>query len=248
VAAALDFSHHHDGGIVHRDIKPGNILFDDAGRTYLSDYGLSYLLEGSSRISTTTGQFVGTPSYASPEQCQGLDADRRSDVYSLGIMLYEMLTGTLPYPDASPVAVLLMHIQAPPPDLQRRRPDLPPACAQVVAKALAKDPGERFGSAGELRQAWQTALAQDQAVVVIPAGQGTAAKPVCRAPPVVGEAPISAALPGCGERLAAAGFAGFRVGIPGVKFLRPAPGMTGEFNVAVAEFASSGRWRAVRPG
>ena len=245
VAAALDFSHHHEGGIVHRDIKPGNILFDDAGRAYISDYGLSYLLEGSSRISTTTGQFVGTPSYASPEQCQGLDADRRSDVYSLGIMLYEMLTGTLPYPDASPVAVLLMHIQAPPPDLQRRRPDLPPACAQVVAKALAKDPAERFGSAGELRQAWQTALAQDQAVVVTPAVQGAAAEAGVqeKAPSeALGEAP---ALPRRSPWLRRAIWllpvlvlaAGLAYLAWGYFAPRPAPGMTGEFNIAVAEFA-----------
>ena len=157
IAGALDAA--HERGILHRDVKPGNILLDDRGWVYLSDFGLAKIVEGSIQL-TGTGVGVGTPAYMSPEQGQGLPVDARTDVYALGVILFEMLTGHVPYTAETPVAVVIKHVSAPIPLARQENPNLPEAVERVLLKALAKDREARFATAGALavalRQAVQT--------------------------------------------------------------------------------------------
>jgi serine/threonine-protein kinase len=140
VARALDYAHAR--GIVHRDIKPSNILLDDSRGVCLGDFGLAQILGADLRV-TRTGMLVGTPHYMAPEQALGEPADRRSDIYSLGIVAYEMLVGSLPFTADSPVGVLLKHVNQPLP----HTPDLSRALLKAITKATAKEPGERWASA-----------------------------------------------------------------------------------------------------
>jgi predicted Ser/Thr protein kinase len=150
-ASALDASHAR--GLVHRDVKPGNLLIagDLPARphVYLTDFGLARR-DGSSSALTTTGQWMGTPDYAAPEQIDGYDLDARSDVYALGCVLFAALTGTPPFGDRPRMAKAGAHLHEPPPTLRSRRPAVPLALEPVVARALAKRPEDRYQSAGEL--------------------------------------------------------------------------------------------------
>ncbi len=150
IGGALDKAHSH--GIVHRDIKPGNILFDEDGDAYLSDFGI-VKMEDSSGLRTRTGQIFGTPQYMSPEQLNGKDIDGRSDIYSLGVVLYEMLSGSKPYDDESDSQVITMHLRDPVPNIAEANPNLPSSLQTVIEKAMAKDPAKRYASASQLTQA-----------------------------------------------------------------------------------------------
>src|SRR5205085_1121280 len=154
IAAGLDYAHAR--GVIHRDIKPGNVLMTEDGRAVLADFGLAWLLEGAHL--TLTGGVIGTPEYMAPEQAGGEAIDHRADVYALGVVLYEMLVGERPFVAETPIAVLLQHLQDAPPSVLDARPDLPLAVGPVIARALAKDPDERFGSAGELARAFREAF------------------------------------------------------------------------------------------
>ena len=154
VSQALD--HAHRQGVIHRDLKPGNILLDDAGNAYLSDFGIAKVLNSS----LTGSAIIGTPAYMSPEQANGLALDGRSDVYSLGIVLFELLTGREPFSAETPVALLIKHINEKMPSVLAYRPDLPPALDTVIAKATAKQPSERYASALDLAAAFQYAAEQ----------------------------------------------------------------------------------------
>ena len=156
IAAGLDYAHAH--GVIHRDIKPGNVLTTEDGRVVLADFGLAWLLEGAHL--TMTGGVIGTPEYMSPEQAAGEPIDHRSDVYALGVVLYEMLVGERPFIAETPIAVLLKHLQDPAPSVLLARPDLPPAVGDVLAKVLVKDPADRYASAGELARAFRAAITQ----------------------------------------------------------------------------------------
>ena len=161
VARALDAAHAR--GLVHRDVKPGNILlappvFDgDAEHVYLVDFGLARS-DSDDRSLGGGGSFLGTPRYAAPEQAAGRPVDGRTDGYALGCVLYECLTGQPPFPGGSGEAVLLAHLEAPPPRVTALRPDLPPAIDQVVARAMAKDPATRFPTCRALLTAARQAL------------------------------------------------------------------------------------------
>src|SRR5438067_2317921 len=154
IAAGLDYAHAR--GVIHRDIKPGNVPMTDDGRAVLADFGLAWLLEGAHL--TLTGGVIGTPEYMSPEQAQGEPIDHRCDVYALGVVLYEMLVGERPLVADTPIAVLLQHLQGPAPSVLEARPDLPKAIGDVIARALVKDPAQRFASAGELALAFRAAF------------------------------------------------------------------------------------------
>jgi serine/threonine protein kinase len=159
VASALDAA--HAAGLVHRDVKPGNILVDAApGRpphVYLSDFGLARGMMSASGL-TQAGQFLGTPDYSSPEQISGRDVDGRADQYALGCVAYALLTGSVPFRREVPMAVLYAHLSAPPPRVTAVRPDLPQAVDQVIAKVMAKEPGDRYGSCGDFADALREAL------------------------------------------------------------------------------------------
>ena len=166
-AAALDYAHSRD--VIHRDIKPSNIMINKEGQAILTDFGLVML--PAHRSQATIGSTFGTPHYVAPEQAiSSAGAVRASDVYSLGVILYELATNQLPFDDESPLSVALKHISnlpAPPTSLN---PDLPPAVEEVILKSLAKQPVDRFASAGELAAALETAWSGS-----VPAVPGAAA-------------------------------------------------------------------------
>jgi ligand-binding sensor domain-containing protein/predicted Ser/Thr protein kinase len=157
LADALEYA--HENGVIHRDIKPSNAMLDKRGDVFLTDFGIAKMLEGSSGL-TATGAITGTPAYMSPEQAQGQKVDQRSDIYSLGIVLFEMLTGRVPFEAETPLAVLFKQIQDPPPPLSRVRPDLPYTLEPVLLRALAKNPAERYASMSDFRARWKDALAE----------------------------------------------------------------------------------------
>jgi serine/threonine protein kinase/tetratricopeptide (TPR) repeat protein len=150
-ALALDFAHRH--GVVHRDVKPGNVLLCD-GQALVADFGIAKALEaaGGERL-TMTGATVGTPAYLSPEQAAGGRADPRSDVYALGCVLYELLTGEPPFTGPTPQAVIARRLIESPPPLRRLREAVPLGVEEVVARALAREPADRFQTAADFAKA-----------------------------------------------------------------------------------------------
>jgi serine/threonine protein kinase len=147
--SALDYAHRQ--GVVHRDVKPSNILLDDKGRAMLSDFGLALILDAS--VSLTGSAFLGTPAYISPEQAQTNKVEPHSDQYSLGIVLFQLATGRLPFMHENPMAVILMHLNQPLPSPRSLNPDLPEGLEKVILKSTAKDPSDRFGSVAEMTEA-----------------------------------------------------------------------------------------------
>ncbi len=145
ILSALRFAHRH--GIVHRDIKPHNVLVDGEGRVKVTDFGIARA--GTSQM-TETGSIVGTAQYLSPEQARGGEVDPRSDLYSLGIVLYELLTGKTPFDGETPVEIAMKHLSTAPQPPSKLRPDIPPELDMVVLRALAKNPDDRYQSADEM--------------------------------------------------------------------------------------------------
>jgi hypothetical protein len=188
VAEALDEA--HGLGLIHRDIKPQNVLVGRRDHSFLADFGLT---KGPTEASLTkTGHFVGTFDYISPEQINGQPASAASDVYSLASVLYECLTGTVPFPRQVEAAILYAHVSEPPPRPTESRPELPPELDDVIGRAMAKDPGTRQASASELigdvEQTFGTraqSTAEPVRPVVVPA-------PPAAEPPAPGGAPVSA--------------------------------------------------------
>src|SRR6266516_2436869 len=146
IADALSYA--HSLGVIHRDIKPGNLLFHQDGRLLLSDFGIVRLIAMPSL--TTVGSFLGTAEYASPEQVSAAELDPRSDIYSLGIILFELLTLHVPFTGPNPFAVMSKQLSEPVPSIRNIRPDLSPSIEFVVKKALAKNPKDRYQNAIEM--------------------------------------------------------------------------------------------------
>jgi len=159
VASGLDEA--HGQGIIHRDLKPDNILFDQHQDAFITDFGIAKLAAESNSI-TMANAIIGTPAYMSPEQVNGEEVDGRSDIYALGVIVFEMLTGQLPYEASTPVGLLMKHITEPVPHILTLNPDLPLDCAAVVAQAMAKDRDERYATATDLSTALSAAIVQSK--------------------------------------------------------------------------------------
>ncbi len=155
IGGALGYAHTH--GMIHRDVKPSNVLIDESGNSLLTDFGLARMTETSVKI-TTSGAVMGTPAYMSPEQGTGENLDHRSDIYSLGVILYEMLTGRVPYTAETPIAVVIKHIQDPLPSARKINPDVPESVELVLMKALTKNPDDRYQNADDFVHALQAAI------------------------------------------------------------------------------------------
>jgi len=187
VASALDYA--HQKGILHRDLKPSNILLDDGGGVFITDFGIARILrEGGSTI--TTQGVVGTPSYMSPEQARAEPLDGRSDVYSLGVMLFELVTGRRPFESDTPYSIAVMHVTMPPPSPRQLEPEVSAALEKVILRALRKAADERYESAGALAEDLRLAL--DDAVAGGEQGKAPEVEPVA-AQPSAAFAPLLAA-------------------------------------------------------
>ncbi len=193
IAPALDEA--HSKGIIHRDLKPGNILFDQFSEPYISDFGIAKLSESTANV--TGSAIVGTPAYMSPEQAQGEGIDGRSDIYGLGVILFELLTGQQPYHGDTPMSVVVKQITDPVPHILDVKPDLPPDIEIIIEKAMAKDRNERFQDVKSLSNAL-TAVARGESLslgssdsTLMSSGSTTVA-----ARPVKPGRPVSQPLPG----------------------------------------------------
>jgi formylglycine-generating enzyme required for sulfatase activity len=155
IGEALDYAHARR--IVHRDVKPKNVLLDEQGNPFLADFGLARLMEDGG-LTKSGLEMIGTPHYMSPEQARGHPVDGRSDLYSLGVVLYQMLTGCMPFTGESAVGIVMQHIGTPVPPASQTCPGLPPSLDPVLARAMAKDPAERYQSARDLIEAVAGAL------------------------------------------------------------------------------------------
>lgn len=175
VCGAVNFA--HERGMIHRDIKPANIMISQDGQPVLMDFGVAKMLSGQHH--TATGAIIGTPSYISPEQVRGERPDARADIYSLGVVLFEMVAGRCPFEADSTLRLMLMHVNEPVPDVRELAGDVPNALVAVIEKALAKQPEERYQTATEMAEALQAVY-------------GVAAKPARPEPASTAAAPPSA--------------------------------------------------------
>src|SRR2546421_5654781 len=171
VARALAFAHQQ--GLVHRDVKPQNVLLNDDGRAKVTDFGIARSLDVQQGM-TQSGTVMGTSDYIAPEQARGERVDEQTDVYSLGVVLYELLTGEVPFPGDNFVAVAMRHINEPPPSVRVRRPDVPARLDAAIQRAMAKESTDRFASMGEFATELEASLVagpdEDTGTIVLPTG------------------------------------------------------------------------------
>jgi serine/threonine protein kinase len=168
VASALQVAHQQ--GVVHRDLKPANILLDEAGNAYLSDFGIAKELTSEAQL-TQTGAIVGTPAYITPEHVKSQAVTPQTDIYALGVVLYELLTGMHPFAELSTGELVVKHLSEPLPLARKTHPELPTDVDQVIQKATAKDPEARYPDALELAAEFRRALQLEVTWPAVPEGK-----------------------------------------------------------------------------
>jgi len=158
IGSALEYAHLH--GVIHRDLKPNNVLLDELDNSYLTDFGIAKMLAGSTSQSnlTNTGAVMGTPAYMAPEQWRSEPVDARTDIYALGIILYEMLIGALPFQAETPFGMMYKHFDSMPPQPRLINPSLPPPVEHILLTALAKNPADRYSSARQMAEEFSHAV------------------------------------------------------------------------------------------
>ena len=208
---ALGLATAHDRGVVHRDIKPGNLMITSRGSVKIADFGIALSNQDLSKKLTSTGEFVGTPGYLSPEVCLGKPVDQRSDIFSLGIVLFEMLAGKMPFTDESPLGLMLEVVRAEIPDVRQLNSEVDAQIAQILAKMIAKEPADRYQDCHELVAALNAhPLVAKGGPIVAPTKMSSAAATLIgRKTPVSGQTALPATpstpLPGANTRITAGG-------------------------------------------
>lgn len=188
IADALDYAHQRE--VIHRDVKPANVMLDERGQAILTDFGIAKIVGGTQH--TGSGVMLGTARYVSPEQVQGHPVSGQSDIYSLGATVFEMLAGRPPYQGDSVISVLMAHVNEPLPDLNQIRPGLAPGLSAVINKAMAKEPSARFGTAGEMAQALRATVSGEAVPGVADTGAATAVLGDSRPADSAGARPVAA--------------------------------------------------------
>lgn len=155
ISSALDYAHAR--GIVHCDLKPNNILLDEEGNAYLTDFGIARMMKEAVLVAQSDSQ-TGTPAYMAPEQWQNQRLDKKTDIYALGVILFQLLTGEVPFIAYTPYSMMQKHLTEAPRSIRRLKPDLPPGIERIIHKALNKNPAERFKSAGNMAKAYKAAI------------------------------------------------------------------------------------------
>ena len=185
----------HDRGVVHRDIKPGNLMISSRGAVKIADFGIALSNQDISKKLTSTGEFVGTPGYLSPEVCLGKPVDQRSDIFSLGIVLFEMLAGRMPFTDESPLGLMLEVVRAEIPDVRELNNEVDEKISWILSKMIAKEPDDRYQSCHELAAdlAEHPLVAKSGPITIVPKMSAAAATMIGQRTPVSAQRPLSAA-------------------------------------------------------
>jgi serine/threonine-protein kinase len=187
IGSALD--HAHKRGVVHRDLKPGNVLLNDDGDAFLTDFGIAKILDQTTAL-TQSNTTMGTPGYMSPELWRGEGVDGRTDIYALGVVIFELLVGTTPYRAATPYSMMHSHLYAEIPSVVALQPTLPPAFDRVMRKVLAKESNDRYQTAGEFAAAFRAAI-EGRAPLDLPTNVGVVVTPVAQ--PTTPRLPVAVA-------------------------------------------------------
>ena len=205
---ALGLSTAHDKGVIHRDIKPGNLMVSSRGTIKIADFGIALSSQDLSKKLTSTGEFVGTPGYLSPEVCLGKVVDQRSDIFSLGIVLFEMLAGRMPFTDESPLGLMLEVVRAEIPDVRELNNDVDEQIAWILSKMIAKEPVDRYQSCHELAAdlANHPLVAKSGPITIVPKISAAAATMIGQKTPFPGQreyssVPVTPAAPMANTRI-----------------------------------------------
>ncbi|HVB05728.1 MAG TPA: Stk1 family PASTA domain-containing Ser/Thr kinase [Acidimicrobiales bacterium] len=192
IAKALSYAHRH--GVVHRDVKPGNVLITSDGQVKVTDFGIARAIGADEQV-TQTGLVMGTATYFSPEQAQGLGVDGRSDLYALGVVLYEMATGRPPFTGDTPVSIAYQHVREIPPTPRSLNANIPPALEAIILQAMAKVPGERYATADDLRADLERFLRHQPVLAKVPSEYTGSVVPLSQETALLSATTVSPATP-----------------------------------------------------